>query len=146
MNLIVRPLVTSDLEQWRRLWTAYLEFYETRLPETVYATTWARLFAAGEFEPRGWLALHERKPVGLVHAIMHRTCWAEANNCYLQDLYADPEARGMGVGRALIEEVYRHADRAGANNVYWNTHETNATARKLYDRIAKRSGFIQYKR
>lgn len=146
MTPIVRPLQQSDHSEWRRLWTAYLDFYETAVPEAVYVSTWSRLFAEGEFEPRGWLALHEGRPVGLVHAILHRTCWAVANNCYLQDLYADPEMRGLGIGRALIEAVYAHADRAGANNVYWNTHETNATARQLYDRIARRSGFIQYKR
>jgi GNAT superfamily N-acetyltransferase len=146
MPLTVRPLEAADHAEWRRLWTAYLTFYETAVPEAVYACTWSRLFAEGAFEPRGFMALLDGRPVGLVHAIMHRTCWAVADNCYLQDLYADPDVRGQGIGRALIEAVYAHADRLGANNVYWNTHETNSTARQLYDRIARRSGFIQYKR
>jgi GNAT superfamily N-acetyltransferase len=146
MPVTVRPLEQADHAEWRRLWTAYLGFYETKLPEAVYASTWARLFSPGEYEPRGWLALHDDRPVGLVHAILHRTCWAVANNCYLQDLYADPHARGLGIGRALIEEVYRYADRVGAHDVYWVTNESNATARQLYDRVATNTRFIKYKR
>lgn len=146
MPLTVRPLEQSDRADWRRLWTAYLEFYETKVGEEVYATTWARLFDPGEYEPKGWLALLDGRPVGLVHAIMHRTCWATANNCYLQDLYADPDVRGQGVGRALIEEVYRYAQAAGAGQVYWTTNAANATARRLYDRIADDTGFVKYRR
>jgi GNAT superfamily N-acetyltransferase len=146
MPLVVRPLEKSDHAEWRRLWTGYLTFYESTVPEEVYASTWKRLFEPGEFEPRGWLAVLDGRPVGLVHALLHRTCWSVANNCYLQDLFADPEARGQGIGRALIERVYRWADEVGAARVYWMTHETNKTAQLLYDRIAKRSGFIQYRR
>lgn len=145
-DLVIRPLQKSDHAAWRELWTAYLTFYESTVPEEVYATTWQRLFDGGEFEPRGWLALLDCRPVGLVHALLHRTCWSVADTCYLQDLFAGPEVRGKGIGRALIEEVYRWADEVGAYRVYWNTHETNATARKLYDRIGTRSGFIQYRR
>ena len=67
-----------------------------------------------------------------------------ANNCYLQDLFADPEVRGKGVGAALIEAVRKEAAKAGVTNVYWMTHETNETARRLYDRVAKQTGFIKY--
>lgn len=146
MPVTVRPLERPDHAEWRRLWTGYLAFYETGLPEEVYDATWERLFADGAYEPRGWLALLDGQPVGLVHTIMHRTCWAVADNCYLQDLYADPEVRGQGIGRALIEHVYRHADGLGANTVYWVTQQGNATARRLYDRIAKDTGYVKYQR
>jgi GNAT superfamily N-acetyltransferase len=142
--ILVRPLQKTDHAEWRRLWTAYLEFYETSVPEEVYETTWARLFDEGHFEPTGMIALAGDKPVGLVHYIMHRTCWSMADNCYLQDLYADPHMRGKGVGRALIEAVKDEADRLGANAVYWMTHETNATARRLYDRVGRDTGFVKY--
>ncbi len=140
----VRPLRPSDHVEWRRLWTAYLTFDETKLSEEVYDLTWQRLFREGEFEPKGFLALVEDRPVGLVHYLYHRSCWSLANNCYLQDLFADPEARGRGIGRALIAAVKEEATKAGVNNVYWMTHETNATARKLYDQVARRTGFIEY--
>jgi ribosomal protein S18 acetylase RimI-like enzyme len=145
-EVTVRPLQPSDHAEWRRLWTAYLEFYKATVPEDVYLTTWQRLFAEDEFEPRGLLAILDGKPVGLVHFLYHRTCWTVVNNCYLQDLYADPEVRGSGAGRALIEAVYRDADAKGVTNVYWMTHETNETARRLYDRVARRTGFIEYEK
>ncbi len=139
-----RPLEQADHAEWRRLWTAYLAFYKTSAPEEVYATTWKRLFTEGEYEPKGFIALVDGRPVGLVHYMYQRTCWTVANNCYLQDLFADPEIRGKGVGRAMIEAVGQAAAKDGITNVYWLTHETNVTARRLYDRVAKFMGFIKY--
>lgn len=143
-KLVVRPLEQSDRDAWRRLWTDYLIFYKASVPETVYALTWKRLFTEGEFEPRGFIALLDGKPVGLVHYLYHRTCWSEVDNCYLQDLFAAPEARGKGVGTALIDAVRKTAATKGVTNVYWMTHETNDTARSLYDKVARRTGFIEY--
>ena len=140
----IRPPTQEDEPEWRRLWTAYLEFYKATVPEEVYTSTWRRLFDPGEFEPKGFLALVDGKAVGLVHYLYHRSCWSLVNNCYLQDLFADPSARGTGVGRALIEAVQAEAARIGVANVYWMTHETNQTARRLYDRVARRTGFIEY--
>lgn len=141
---VVRSLEQSDHESWRRLWTDYLTFYETSVPEAVYALTWKRLFDDGAFEPRGFIALLDDRPVGLVHYMFHRTCWSEADNCYLQDLFSAPEARGNGVGTALIDAVRKAAAERGVTNIYWMTHETNATARRLYDKVARRTGFIEY--
>ena len=143
-DITIRPLELSDNAEWRRLWTLYLDFYETTVSEDVYRFTWQRLFESGEFEPKGLLAIVDGQPVGLVHYLYHRSCWAIANNCYLQDLFAVPEVRGTGVGRALIESVHAAAARAGVSNVYWMTHETNTVGRRLYDRIARRTGFIEY--
>ncbi len=144
MGLTVRPLEQSDQADWRRLWTAYLDFYQTKVSEDVYRSTWKRLFSQGEFEPKGFIAVLDGMAVGLTHYLYHRSCWSLVNNCYLQDLFADPAVRGKGVGRALIEAVQDTAGKAGVKNVYWMTHETNATARKLYDSVARRTGFIEY--
>jgi len=141
---IIRPLRQSDHDDWRRLWTDYLTFYQTTLPEEVYATTWARLFSDGEFEPRGLIAFVDGRAVGLTHYLYHRSGWSIVNNCYLQDLFTDPGVRGKGVGAALIEAVRQAAAVLGVTNVYWMTHETNTTARRLYDRVARRTGFIEY--
>ena len=143
-DLVVRPLQQSDHAEWRRLWTAYLTFYETSVPEEVYETTWQRLFTEAEYEPKGFLAVLDDRPVGLTHYMYHRTCWSLVNNCYLQDLFADPDIRGKGVGAALIKAVQDEAGTLGLRNVYWMTHETNTTARKLYDHVARRTGFIEY--
>ena len=143
-TLTVRPLAQSDHAEWRRLWTDYLTFYETSVPEEVYQTTWQRLFSEGDFEPNGIIALLDGQPVGLVHYLFHRSTWSVAGNCYLQDLFTTADARGKGAGAALIEAVKQAAATRGVTNVYWMTHETNATARKLYDRVARRTGFIEY--
>lgn len=143
-SIEIRPLAESDHAAWRRMWTDYLTFYETALPETVYASTWKRLFTDGPFEPKGFIALDGGTPVGLVHYLFHRSCWAEADNCYLQDLFSDAAARGKGVGSSLIAAVRDAAAMRGVTNVYWMTHETNATARRLYDKVARRTGFIEY--
>ncbi|MCZ4289805.1 GNAT family N-acetyltransferase [Hoeflea alexandrii] len=148
----IRPITLADEPEWRRLWTLYLEFYESSVPEEVYRTTLARIVGdhvAGEasfYEPRGMLALVDGKPAGLVHYFYHRHCWKIEQVCYLQDLYAAPDVRGTGVGRALIEAVYAQADADGCPSVYWMTQEFNATARKLYDRIATLTPFIKYSR
>jgi GNAT superfamily N-acetyltransferase len=143
-DIAIRPLQPSDHADWRRLWTDYLTFYKTSLPEAVYVETWRRLFAEGEFEPRGFVALLDGRAVGLTHYLYHRSCWSLVDNCYLQDLFADPDVRGKGIGAALIDAVKAVAAKRGVTNVYWMTHETNETARRLYDRVARRTGFIEY--
>ncbi len=145
-GLEIRPIAAGDEGQWRRLWRAYLEFYETERPEEVCQSTFARLIGDDPRDFNGFLALSQGRAVGLVHYLFHRSCWEIADVCYLQDLYAAPEARGRGVGRALIEAVCAAADAAGAPSVYWLTQDFNTTARRLYDRIATRTPFIKYAR
>lgn len=143
---IIRPLARADEPEWRRLWTAYLDFYETRLPEIVYATYFERLLGDDPQDYSGLIAEVDGRPVGLTHYVFHRHGWRIENVCYLQDLYADPEVRGQGVGRALIEAVYAATDAAGCPSVYWMTQEFNHEARKLYDRIGVLTPFIKYQR
>ena len=146
MTCTVRPLTRDDQADWRRLWRAYLEFYETEVPEEVYATFFERLLGDDPQDFHGLIAEVDGKPVGLTHYLFHRHGWKIENVCYLQDLYADPDVRGKGVGRALIEAVYRAADAEGAPSVYWLTQDFNTEARKLYDRIGQVSPFIKYGR
>lgn len=145
MSLVIRTVRPEDHDAWLPLWEAYNTFYENVAPEAVTEATWARFFDA--YEPvHALVAEHEGRLVGLVHYIFHRSTWMLGPTCYLQDLFADPSVRGQGVGRALIEGVYAAAREAGSTRVYWLTHETNATAMQLYDRIAERSGFVQYRK
>lgn len=142
----IRPLTRADEAAWRRLWTAYLEFYESAVAEEVYASTFVRLLAD---DPQDFSCLVAEKDghlIGLTHYLFHRHAWRVENVCYLQDLYADPDVRGTGVGRKLIEAVYAAADAQGAPNVYWLTQEFNTTARQLYDRIGTVTPFIKYQR
>lgn len=145
-NLIIRPIRADDEAEWRRLWTAYLEFYETSVPEAVYVSSFARLLSDDANDFNGMIAELDGRPVGLVHYLFHRHMWKLENTCYLQDLYADPDVRGTGIGRALIEAVYKAADEQGCPSVYWLTQDFNETARKLYDRVATLTPFIRYNR
>lgn len=144
--LIIRPLEPRDKADWRALWNAYLEFYDSDVADDVYETTFARLIGDDPQDYNARIAEIDGRAVGLVHYLFHRHCWHVENVCYLQDLYAVPSVRGRGVGRALIEAVYAEADYAGAASVYWLTQEFNTTARQLYDRIGKNTPFIKYVR
>ena len=146
MTLTIRPITAADESDWRRLWTAYLEFYESSVPEEVYRTTFARLLDPARPEQNGLLALRDGQAAGLVHYIFHPHNWRLEDVCYLQDLYTEPAFRGGGVGRALIEAVYEAADERGAPSVYWLTQDFNETARVLYDRVANLTPFIKYQR
>jgi GNAT superfamily N-acetyltransferase len=126
------------------LWRDYLDFYETSVPKETYDVTWARL---NDSDEPMWLlgAYAEGKLLGIVHYIYHRSCWTIGDYCYLQDLFVAKDARKLGLGRALIEAVYKEAQGRGASRVYWLTHESNATARALYDKLATWPGFIVYR-
>lgn len=147
--LRIRPIVRGDYEQWLPLWDGYNAFYgrsgTTALDPAITAMTWSRFFDA--YEPmHALVAESEGRLVGLTHYLFHRSTTSIGPNCYLQDLFTSEAARGKGVGAALIEGVYEAARKAGSPRVYWLTHETNATAIALYDKVAERSGFIVYRK
>ncbi len=142
--MIVRPLVAGDRTAWEPLWQGYQTFYRAEIPPEATAVTFARL--TGGREPMGgFIAEADGAAIGIVHWILHRSCWTTGDYCYLQDLFTVPERRGAGVGRALIASVKEKAAAEGCSRVWWLTHETNAQAMKLYDAVAERSGFVQYR-
>jgi GNAT superfamily N-acetyltransferase len=144
-DIAIRPLARADRAEWQPLWQGYLAFYKTSVPDEVTETTFARFF--NQAEPmHAFVAERDGEIVGIVHYIFHRSTWTEGPYCYLQDLFTAEQARGAGVGRKLIEAVYERAKAQGASRVYWLTQEDNATARALYDKLAERSGFIQYRK
>uniref|UniRef100_A0A7C1WZX3 GNAT family N-acetyltransferase n=1 Tax=Pseudomonas graminis TaxID=158627 RepID=A0A7C1WZX3_9PSED len=144
-DLHIRPVTAEDHDAWLPLWHAYLTFYKTTLADAVTQSTWQRFLDTNE-STNAALAWQDGKAVGMVHFIYHRSNWSISNACYLQDLLVVPEQRGTGVGRKLIEYVYATAKEDGADKVHWLTHETNATAIQLYERIAERPGYIQFRK
>jgi GNAT superfamily N-acetyltransferase len=146
-DLVIRPVTRADRDAWAPLWDGYNAFYgrsgPTALPAEITETTWARFFDDGE-PVHALVAERDGRLVGIVHYLFHRSTTMIGPNCYLQDLFTDPEARGAGIGRALIEGVYERARTAGSTRVYWQTHETNKTAMRLYDQVATNGGFVVY--
>lgn len=147
MAVAVRPIRQDDFAAWKPLWDGYNAFYgrhgDTALPDEITQLTWQRFFDPDE-PVFALVAEADGKLLGLTHYLYHRSTTRIALNCYLQDLFTLESARGRGIGRALIEGVYRAAATSGIDRVYWQTHETNATARRLYDAVASNEGFIVY--
>ena len=142
---IVRPLVAADKSAWLPLWAGYLEFYQASLPSDVTEATFSRLTGADE-DMFGLVAEQDGRVIGIAHCIVHRSTWARGTYVYLNDLFVAPDVRKSGAGRALIEATYKRADEIGAERVYWLTHESNTTARKLYETLAVNDGFLEYRR
>jgi GNAT superfamily N-acetyltransferase len=141
----IRAIDNQDFDLWLPLWKSYQRFYEVEIPESVTLTTWRRFLDPGE-PMYAALAMSGEQALGLVHSIYHRSTWAAGDYCYLQDLFVADHARGGGIGRSLIEHVYAEARRRQVSRVHWLTHESNHDGMQLYDRIADRPGFIQYRK
>ncbi|WP_421703922.1 GNAT family N-acetyltransferase [Aliiroseovarius sp.] len=145
MSLTIRPVTPEDRAEWSRLWDAYLAFYGlTRGPE-VHDVTWARILDPGE-EMFSLLAEQDGRVIGLANYLLHKSFWDIEPRCYLNDLYVDPDVRGSGAGRALIEALSAHAKDLGAVSTYWLTAEDNAPARGLYDTLAEKTPFVHYRK
>jgi GNAT superfamily N-acetyltransferase len=139
-------VTAADLAQWEPLWKGYNSFYgRDALPAEITTTTWSRFLDAAE-PVHALVAELDGRLVGLAHYLFHRTTLRIEPTCYLQDLFTAPAVRGRGIGRALIVAVYARAQLAGSTRVYWQTHETNLSAMKLYDKVAERSGFVVYRK
>ena len=146
-SVVVRPIEPADRDAWAPLWDGYNAFYgragATALAPAITQATWQRFFDPAE-PVFALMALRQGELLGLTHYLYHRSTTRLELTCYLQDLYTAPQARGQGVGRALIQGVYAAAQASGIRRVYWQTHQTNSAGRLLYDKVARHLGFIVY--
>ncbi len=141
----LRGVEQKDFMQWNTLWKLYQEFYQVSLKEELSTLTFERFL--NKSEPMECFVFEDgEKIVGFVHFIFHRSTWSERDSCYLQDLFVSPNCRSKGIGKQLIEAVYAEAENKECAKVYWLTHESNSTARVLYDHVAENVGFIQYRK
>ena len=145
ISIKIIPLSKADYDAWLKLWQGYLIFYETRLPPSTTEKTWRNLLDSN-MPIYGFGAWVDETLVGITHVVLHPNTWNTTECCYLEDLYVSESARGQGIGRALIEQVYDFADKQHCNRVYWTTQEGNTTARKLYDAIATQTDMMQYRK
>lgn len=144
-HVIIRPVGPDERAAWEPLWNGYIAFYKAKLAAGASDVAWSRFHDPNE--PMHLLGAYvDGKLTGIVQYLFHRSTWTPGDYCYLQDLFVDDSARGLGLGRKLIEAVYDKAREAGASRVHWLTQNDNATARLLYDRIADNPGFMQYRK
>ena len=144
-RVVIRPVEKDERAAWEPLWVGYLTFYKTSVPAQTTDITWDRFHDPAE--PMFVLGAYvDGMLTGIVHYLFHRSTWTPGNYCYLQDLFVNSDARGLGVGRALIEAVYERAKAAGASRVHWLTQNENSQARILYDQVADNPGFMQYRK
>lgn len=147
MSVRVRRLAEKDKAAWLPLFKGYITFYKATVDDDVIEKTWQRLIEGAADFHIGLVAVDETDtPVGLAHVLFHRSTWSPTSYCYLEDLFVDPNQRLKGVGRALIEATYKEADVRGCTRTYWATQEFNYRARALYDQLATKSVFVQYRR
>jgi GNAT superfamily N-acetyltransferase len=142
--LVIRDPAPDDEGAWRHLWVGYCAFYETDVSEAVTAGTWARMLTQGS-PLSGRIAEWEGKVTGFTISVLHEGSWTLAQICYLEDLFVAPEARGHGIGRALIADLLARAKERGWSRLYWHTREGNAPARRLYDEFAVADDFVRYR-
>jgi GNAT superfamily N-acetyltransferase len=144
-KIVIRPVGKGERAAWETLWNGYLAFYNATLAADASDITWQRFH---DPEEQMFLlgAYVDGKLTGIAQYLFHRSTWTPESYCYLQDLFVAENARGLGVGRALIEAVYQRAKLAGASRVHWLTHTNNSQARALYDQVAENLGFIQYRK
>jgi GNAT superfamily N-acetyltransferase len=144
MTLTIRPLAQEDKQRWLQLWKGYLKFYKTEFSAEKTEITWNRLLDP-EFNLYGLVAEVNGQINGMTTYNFQNSTWSENGQCLLEDLFVDEKLRGQGTGRALIDAVINEAKSRGCSRVYWNTDETNETARKLYDTYVLESGKRQYR-
>ena len=140
----VRPLQESDKGAWLELWHGYLRFYKTSLSDEQTELTWNRLLDPN-YNSNCFVVTDNGQVVGITHYALQTSTWAKNNYCYLEDLFVNPDLRGKGYGRALIDAVRDFAITQGSSRLYWNTDHDNTTARKLYDTYTNESGKVQYR-
>jgi GNAT superfamily N-acetyltransferase len=137
----IGKLKSSDRAAWEQLFRGYIDFYQRVEPPEMYDRAWRELEADDRMHALGGRT--DGQLVAITHFLVHPST-SGPDVCYLQDLFTAPEARGMGAGRALIDAVSGWAKARGCCRVYWNTHESNSMARRLYDTVAENRGFIRY--
>jgi GNAT superfamily N-acetyltransferase len=144
MSLTIRAIEERDKEKWLKLWAGYLEFYKSTISPEQTELTWKRLIN-NELKMFGFVAESEEGVIGFTHCLFRPSTWTESDYCYLEDLFVDPNIRGKGIGRALMNKVIELARQKKSKRVYWTTQEFNKTARVLYDSITPVSEFVQYR-
>ena len=144
MTVTIRDARPTDEKEWRRLWADYLAFYDTTLSDEITDATWRRVH-----DPASAIFMRvaevEGRMVGFALCITHEGTWVKDLDCYLEDLFVDERQRGLGLGRALLDDLVDLSKQNGWARLYWHTSVDNHRARKLYDQYVKTDDHIRYR-
>jgi ribosomal protein S18 acetylase RimI-like enzyme len=143
MPVAVRRIEPPDQPRWRELWDGYTRFYEREPSDQIARYAWARIMDPAS-PVYAIVAERDGRVIGIANYLLHENVSALAPTCYLQDLFVDPEDRGAGTGKALIDWLVAEMTAQGWSSLYWHTRENNYRARGLYDKYAPHSGFVRY--
>lgn len=144
MRLTIRPVKAEDRAEWDVLYQGYATFYKVEQTEEMRDTVFGWLMDATHGS-NGLVAVDEAgKLIGLTHYRPFVSCLKAVTNCFLDDLFVDPAARGSGAADALIEGVRKVADEKGWPVVRWITADDNYRGRGVYDKVATRTMWITY--
>ena len=143
-DIVVRDLRPSDEQQWRELWDGYCGFYNINLPGAATESLWMRINNSKESISTIVAEDGDATICGFANYLLHAHTWGTDPVCYLEDLYTRPQVRGMGFGRALIDELAKRGRENGWDQMYWMTEENNQNARRLYDQFTKADGYVRY--
>lgn len=142
-EVTIRPVSESDRDAWRELYRGYRDFYRVGHSDDALDTVWSWLHDPAH-QTRGLVAVVDGTPRGLAHFRTFARPLAASHGLYLDDLFSAPEARGLGIGTALIAHLAEIARDEGATVVRWITADDNTTARSLYDRVSRQTPWVTY--
>lgn len=91
----------------------------------------------GREDTEYWLAsTEEGAPAAAVCQLRFRhSVWTSSEDCWLEDLYVRGEARGKGLGRALVVRAMQRAGERGCGRIELDTTEDNLAAIALYESL-----------
>jgi len=141
----VRDAAPSDRTRWSRMWTGYCAYYGTTMAEKRIDELWGQILDP-EHPVRGLVctAPDPGDLLGFAHYLLHPHTFSNRMVCYLEDLWVEPAARGVGVGRRLIGSLIDRGRAGGWRRIYWHTEADNEAARGLYDQVATLTRYVRY--
>jgi GNAT superfamily N-acetyltransferase len=141
----IAPIGTEEFEELLPLIAAYQRFYEVEDIDEARNRAFFRRFLGPSEDGLLLGARRQGRLVGYACLYWHRSSLEAVESVLMNDLYVTEEARGAGVGRALIEATAEIARERGVPFVEWSTAPDNHTAQRLYDSTgAERSEWFSY--
>ena len=138
MTVTIRPATPQDSALILRFIRELAEF--EREPDAVKATEESLAHALfDERSAEAVIAEQEGKPMGFALFFHNFSTWTGRKGLYLEDLYVTPEARGSGVGTALLRHLAGIALDRDCGRFEWAVLDWNTPAIDFYTAVGAES-------